>query len=321
VIHVSALEHLPLDRLHYAVRFSIAGKPEHADPSSRPSADLQTPTADYFRTFGIRILRGRTVTDSDTETSLKVAMVIEAFTSRFLKGLDPLEQRIVMEQFIPGSPNPAPAVEWQIVGVFHTVKSRGGREDFPQIAVPFWQMGGGVAGIGVRTGPDPAAMIKSISAAVSAVDSQAALALTRTMEQVRGEALANDRFTLVLFASLAAVALLLAAVGVHGLTAFSVAQRSHEIALRMALGATRNHVVALVVREGLALACIGSAVGLIGAHFVGRAMQNNLFGVPATDFRTLVAVELGLFLPALVACYYPALRAAKVEIVQALKGE
>ena len=321
VTHVCALEHLPLDRLHFAVRFSIAGKPEYADPSSRPSADLQTPTADYFQTFGIRLLRGRTFADGDTETSPKVAMVNETFANSFLQGLDPLQQRVVMEQFIPGSLNPAPVVEWRIVGIFHTVKSRGAREDFPQIAVPFWQMGGGVAGIAVRTGPDAATMIKSISAAVSGIDPQAALALTRSMEQVRGEALANDRFTLVLFAGFAAVALLLAAVGVHGLTAFSVTQRSHEIALRMSLGATRNRVVALIVREGLVVACIGSVVGLIGAYAVGRAMQNILFGVPATDFRTLVAVQLGLFLAALVACYYPALRAAKVEIVEALNGE
>jgi putative ABC transport system permease protein len=320
VTQVCALEHLPLDRLHFAVRFSIASKPEYADPSSRPSADLQTPTADYFQTFGIRLLRGRSFIDGDTETSVKVAMVNEAFVSSFLQGLDPLQQRVVMEQFIPGSPT-APAAEWQIVGVFHTVKSRGAREDFPQIAVPFWQMGGGVAGIAVRTGPDPATMIKSISAAVSAVDPQAALALTRSMEQVRSEALANDRFTVVLFAGFAAVALLLSAVGVHGLTAFSVTQRSHEIALRMALGATPNRVVTVIVKEGLVLVCIGSVLGLIGAYVVGRAMQNILYGVPATDFRTLVAVQLSLFLPALVACYYPALRAAKVEIVQALKGE
>jgi len=106
------------------------------------------------------------------------------------------------------------------VGVFHTVKSRGAREDVPQIAVPFWQMGPDVAGIGVRTGPEPAALIESISSAVNAVDSQAALAVTRTMDQVRGETLASDRLTMILFASFAAVALSLAAVGVHGLTAF-----------------------------------------------------------------------------------------------------
>jgi putative ABC transport system permease protein len=321
VTSVAALSHLPLDSLHEAVRFSIAGRPEYSGASSRPSADIQTATPGYFRTFAIRIIRGRGFSNADDETGAKVAMVNEAFAAQFLTGLDPLNQRILMDQWIPGSPNPVPAVQWQIVGVFHTVKSRGGREDVPQIAVPFWQMGPGVAGIGVRTGPEPAAMLESISSAVNAVDSQAAFALTRTMDQVRGETVAGDRFTVILFVGFGAIALLLAAVGVHGLTAFSVAQRSHEIALRMALGATRSCVAASIVKEGLAQACIGSAIGLAGAYFVGRAMQSISFGVPAIDLLTLIAAAFGLLLPALLACYHPALRAATIEIMPTLKEE
>lgn len=316
VTSVAALEHLPLDSLHSAVRFRIAGQSEYADPSSHPSADFQTATPDYFQTFGIGILRGRAFTGDDNETSPKVAMVNQAFINGFLQGLNPLNQRVVIDRLLGSSD-----VEFQIVGVFHTVKSRGAREDVPQIAVPFWQMGPDVAGIGVRTGPDPAGMIQSISAAVNRADSQAALALTRTMHQIRGEALANDRFTAVLFVSFAVVALLLAGVGIHGLTAFSAAQRSHEIGLRMALGATRGRVIALVLKEGLTLAGIGSTVGLIAACFVGRAMQGLLFGVPATDFLMLLAGGVGLLLPAAVACYFPAHRAATVEIMRALKED
>ena len=320
VTHVSAMEHLPLDRLHYAVPFSIAGKPAQADSSSHPSADLQTPTPDYFTTFGIRIVRGRAFTDHDNETGPKVAMVNEGFANGFLHGLDPLRQRVVMEQFGPGSASHTP-VEWQIVGVFHTVKSRGAREDFPQIAVPFWQMGADIAGIGVSTGPDPVAMIKSISAAVTAVDPQAALALTRTMDQVHGEALANDRLTLTLFSTFAILALSLTAVGIYGVISFAVGQRSREIALRIALGSTRNHMVASVMREGLALACVGSGLGLIGACFVGRAMQSALFGVGAIDFAVLGAVAVTLLSVALLACYVPASRAASVELMQPLRAD
>ena len=192
-----------------------------------------------------------------------------------------------------------PAIEWQIVGVFHTVKSRGSREDNPEIDTPFWQEAFPVSGIGVRTAEDPATMIKSIAAAVNAVDSQAALYKPRTMEQVHDEVLANDRFTVILFASFAVVALLLAAVGIYGVMAFSVTQRSHEIALRMALGATRNRVVALVVKEGVVLACAGLGLGLIGAYFVGRAMQSILFGVGAIDFSAFGAVGLVLLFAAL----------------------
>jgi putative ABC transport system permease protein len=212
-------------------------------------------------------------------------------------------------------------MEWQIVGVFHTVKSRGSREDSPEIDVPFWQEATPVSGIGVRTAGDPAAILKSIAGAVSVVDSQAAFLKPRTMEQVHDEVLANDRFTVLLFASFAVVALLLAAVGIYGVMAFSVTQRSREMALRSALGASRYRVIALVVKEGLMLACAGLGLGAIGAYFVGRAMQSVLFGVGAIDYSAFGAVGLVLLSAAVLACYLPALRAATVEIMQLLRSE
>jgi putative ABC transport system permease protein len=319
VSHVCAMTYLPLDIFHAEMPFTLAGKPEYVDPSLRTSADFQAVTPDCFQTFGIRIVKGRAFTGADNAASVRVAMVNEAFANRFLSGVDPLRQRVSMKQAY--EPKDKRAVEWQIVGVFHTVKSRGSRQDNPEIDVPFWQTGPSISAIGVRTMEDPAAMIKSIAAAVNAVDSQAALALTRTMEQVHDEVLANDRFTVVLFASFAVVGLLLAAVGIHGLTACSVAQRSHEIALRMALGATRNRVIALVVKEGLVLACVGLGLGLIAAYSLGRAMQSILFGVGAIDFSTLGAVGFMLLFAALLACYVPAVRVATVEIMQALRSE
>jgi putative ABC transport system permease protein len=321
VSHVCAMSYLPLDSLHAETPFSIAGKPTYANPSLRPNADLAMVTPDYFQTFGIRIARGRAFIDADNESSFRVAMVNEAFVSRFLQGVDPLQQRVVMEQVVPGEPENGPAVEWQIVGVFHTVKSRGFREDHPEIDTPFWQQAFPISAIGVRTAEDPSAMIKSVAGAVNAVDSEAALYKARSMEQVHDEVLANDRFTVILFADFAVVGLLLAAVGIHGLTAFSVAQRSHEIALRMALGGTRNRVIALIVKEGLVLACVGLGLGLMGAYFVGRGMQSILFGVGAIDLSTLAAVGLVLFFAAALACYLPARRAARVDPMVALRHE
>jgi len=133
--------------------------------------------------------------------------------------------------------------------------------------------------------------------------------------------LANDRFTVILFASFAAVALLLAAIGIYGVMAFTVAQRSHEIAVRMALGSSRNRMVGLVVKEGVALACIGLGIGLVGAFFVGRAMRTMLFGVGAMDFTAFGTVGLILLLAAVLACYLPARRAASVNPMEALRGE
>ena len=321
VARVSALSYLPLDIFHTEMAFTLAGTTAVANPSLRPNADLQMVTPDYFETFGIRIVKGRCFTDHDDASSIKVAMVNETFADRFLNGADPLQQRVVMEQVIPGASKLGTAMEWQIVGVFHSVKSRRAREDNPEIDTPFWQEAYPVSGIAVRTAEDPASMIKSIAAAVNTVDSQAALALTRTMEQVHDQVLANDRFTVILFTTFAAIALLLATVGIYGVMAFSVTQRSREIALRMALGAARNGVVALIVKEGVVLACAGLGFGLIGAYFVGRAMQGLLFGVRSIDLSAFGPVGLLLLLAALLASYLPALRAASMEAMQFLRSE
>jgi ABC-type antimicrobial peptide transport system permease subunit len=133
--------------------------------------------------------------------------------------------------------------------------------------------------------------------------------------------LANDRFTLILFASFAAVALLLAGIGIYGVMAFSVAQREHEIALRMALGSSRDRMIGLVLTEGVTLACIGLGIGLIGAYFIGRSMRSMLFGVGAMDLSAFVSVGLVLFSAALLACYLPARRAASMNPMDALRGE
>ncbi len=164
-------------------------------------------------------------------------------------------------------------------------------------------------------------MVKSIAAAVHSVDPEIPVAKPRSMEEVRDVVLANDRFTFILFVSFALVALLLAALGVYGVMSFSVAQREHEIALRMALGANRGRVVALIVREGLTLAGIGLTLGLIGAYFVGRGMQSTLYGVGKLDLSVFASVAVLLVCAAVIACLIPARRAASVQPMQALRME
>jgi putative ABC transport system permease protein len=265
--------------------------------------------------------QGRTFNGQDTDSSVKVAMVNQDFVNKYLKGMDPLQQRVVVEQLIPGVTKLGPPVEWQIVGVYHTVRAAVQREDNPEILIPFWQIPWPQAGIAVRTAQDPSSMTRSIAAAVHAVDPQIALAQPRSMDQIRDETLGDERFTLILFTCFAIVALSLAALGIYGVMSFSVEQRSHEIALRMALGANRNRVVGLVVREGALLACIGLGLGLIGAYFVGRGMQSTLFGVRPMDFSAFTAVGLILMTAALLACYLPARRAASIEPMRVLRNE
>ena len=164
-------------------------------------------------------------------------------------------------------------------------------------------------------------MLRSVAAAVHSVDPEIALAQPRTLDQIRDLTMSDERFTLVLFASFAAVALFLAALGIYGVMAFSVAQRSHEIALRMALGASPQRVVGLVVREGLILASIGLGLGLVGAYFVGRAMQSMLYGVKPLDVLAFISVGVVLMGAAVLACYWPARRAASIHPMQVLRME
>jgi putative ABC transport system permease protein len=320
VTSASAMTGLPLFGAGFGMPFTIVGKPAFNDPSMRPNTGFGMVTPDFFKTFGIRIVNGRSFTDQDAASSVKVAVVNEDFVKKYFKDVDPLQQRVSVEQLIPGVTKLGPPVEWQIVGVYHNVRSDF-RNDRPEMEIPFWQIPWSGAGIGVRTVNDPATMVKSIAAAVHSVDPEIALAEPRSMDEVRDLVLSNDRFTLVLFVSFAAVALLLAALGVYGVMSFSVAQRSHEIALRMALGANRGRVVALVVREGLALACIGLTLGLIGAYFVGRGMQSTLYGIGKLDLSVFASVALLLLFAAVIACLVPARRAASVEPMQALRAE
>jgi len=321
VMHAAAQTGLPLEGSGFGMPFVLADKPNYADPSQRPNTSFGMVTPDYFQTFGIKLVKGRFFNDQDTASSVKVAVVNEEFANKYLKGMDPLQKRVMVEELIPGVTKLGPYIEWQIVGVYHNVRSQGFREDYPEMQIPFWQIPWPSAGIGVRTQEDPASMLKSIAAAVHSVDPQIALADPKTMEQVHDDVLADDRFTLILFTCFAAVALLLAALGIYGVMAFSVAQRSHEIALRMALGATRNRVVTLILKEGVILAFCGLGLGLVGAYFVGRAMRSTLFGVSAMDFSAFGVVGLVLLVAALLACYLPARRAASVEPMQLLRME
>jgi putative ABC transport system permease protein len=175
--------------------------------------------------------------------------------------------------------------------------------------------------MGVRTAEDPAAMTRTIAAAVHSVDPEIALAHVRTMDQVKEESLGEDRYTMVLFAGFAAVALLLAAVGIYGLMAYAVSQRTQEMGLRIALGASRLQVIWLILREASLLAVVGLGIGLAGAVLVGRTMRTTLYGVGATDFSVIVAVGVILFSTALFASYLPARRAALIDPMKALRTD
>ena len=321
VVNAEVATGMPLQGVHFGMPFSIAGQPV-SDPSSRPGAGFQMVTPEYYETFGIQILRGRRFTEQDSTAAPRVAIVNEAFIRHFLQGVDPLEQRIVIEQLVPGQTKLGPPVEWQIVGVSRNIRNGGIRgEGFPVIDVPFQQSPWPGAAVVVRTSGDPSTMSKAVAATIHSISPDVPLQEIRTMDEIVDQSLVNDRFMTVLYGSFAGVALVLAAIGIYGVMAFVVAQRRHEIGLRIAFGASQDRVLSLVLKEGLALAASGLGIGLIGAFFVGRALNGLFYGVGSIDSIALCAVTMILFGAAFLACYVPARRAARVDPMVALRDE
>jgi putative ABC transport system permease protein len=312
---------MPLRGAGFGMPFTIKGQADFTDPSQRPGAGFGMVSPDYFKTYGVRLVKGRFFTEGDNAGGVHVAVVNEQFVRHYLPKTNPIGQVLNVEQLIPGVQKLGPYQAWEIVGVYHDVRGGSFERQREEILVPFYQISWPFVAVGVRTAGDPAAMTKTISAAVHAVDPTLALSRVRTLDQVRDEDLSGDRFSILLYATFAAIALALAAIGIYGVMAFVVSERSHEIGVRMALGASRDRVVRMVLRDGLMLACAGLVFGLIGAYFVGRAMRTTLYGVGTIDLTAFCAVGAILLTAALVACYFPARRAAAVDPIKALRIE
>lgn len=313
---------LPLRGTGLGRAFRIAGAPP-VDPGSRQSAGFQMVTPGYFETFGIRVIKGRHFTEQDRVASARVAMVNEAFANQYLSDVDPLTQRIVVSQPNSGSSQGSTEVEWNIVGVFYNTRSGEGlrSNDFPVVYVPFWQSPWPRASVAVRTTGDPEQVTNSLAAAINSVDPDLPLAGVKTMDQILNESLSFDRFGVVLYGSFAALALLLASIGIYGVMAFAIAQRTQEFGIRIALGATGGEILSLVLREGVMLALFGLSLGAGGAYLVGRALQSTLYGVSALDVGAFSTVAVALVAAALLACYFPARRASRVNPNVALRDE
>jgi len=330
VVHASvSAPAVPLLSTGFSRQFSVVGQTDVA-PSLRPRAGVHMVTPEYFETFGMRLVRGRALTADDGPSAQRVAVVDERFVNRFLEGKDPLGQGVVMGQFVPGATRlgpggavPGSPAEWRIVGVFRDVSNMERFDDpgQPQIYLPFAQSPWPQAMVAVRAANSPEALRPSLAAAVQSVAPDLPLMDVRTMDQIVGERLAPDRLNVALYGGLAALALALAAMGIYGVMAYTVAQRTPEIGLRMALGARPAQVRLHILREGLTLAAVGLALGLAGAYALGRAMQSMLYGTDALSLPVLFAVGLVLLGVALGACYAPARRASAVDSMIAIRSE
>jgi putative ABC transport system permease protein len=310
-------------RLH----FTIAGQPsDDSDnsPDKQPQAMINTVTPGYYETYGIRLTRGRYLDARDLAGAPRVAMVSESFARQYLPGLDPLTQRVKIVELLPDKTPPFGApVEWQIVGVFHDVQyeSHPTTTGTAEVDFPFDQAPWPFTTIGVRTNGNPSSVATGIAAAIRSVNPDYPMTHVRTMDQVVSESLVTDRFTVLVFGTFATLALVLAAIGIYGVMTFSVAQRKHELGIRMALGAGSPQVLRLVVGEGMWAALIGMAIGLPGVYLVGKTLKGLLYNVGAMDVRALIGVALVLLAAALVACYIPARRATRIDPLSALRQE
>jgi predicted permease len=292
---------------------------EGYDASSGQSmiqSDLRNASVGYFETMKIPLIRGRFFTEQDTKESAQVVIVDENMARTYWPNADPIGKRLKFGG--PQSKAPWMAVVGVVANVKHYALDTDSRV---ALYTPHLQSGAGSLVVVVRTSTDPAGLTAAITREARAIDPNLPIFDVKTMEQWLSDSLARRRFAMLMLGLFAVVAMLLAAVGVYGVMSYTVAQRTREIGVRVALGAQTLDVLRLVVRQGMSLAGLGVGIGLLAAIGATRLMAGLLFGVRAADPITFVAIALILTLVALLACLLPARRATKVDPMVALRNE
>jgi putative ABC transport system permease protein len=324
-----AINHLPLAGDLWGWHFAIAGRPKPR-PGEKPGAVYRMVTPGYFTAMRLPIVRGRDITDSDNATAPGVIIINEQAARRYWPGEDPLGKRV---SFDDETTNPK---TWlTIVGIAKDAKQDSWTDKAtPEAYLAAFQNHDYLGDSGteaskhmdyitlvVRTAGDPAAVTSAMKEAAWSFDRNLAISQVVTMDGVVSEANAQPRFEMMLLSIFAAVALVLAAVGIYGVISYAASRRTHEIGVRLSLGATRGDVLLLVVRQGVWLALAGAIAGLAGALLLSRLMAGLLYGVQPTDPVTFAGVAVGLGMVAMLACYIPARRAMHINPMAALRYE
>jgi putative ABC transport system permease protein len=301
--------------------FWVEGRPK-AKPTDEMMGVLYITTPDYFRTMGIDLKKGRYLTPQDRADSRPVTVIDERLAEKYFPNEDPIGKRLTND---PEQP------PFEIVGVVEHVKHYGLDGEVPvdpqfyyaleQVPDKYFPVIVNRLTLLARTSGDPLSLIGSVRQQVLAVDSNQPVYNARTMEQVINESIAPRRFAMLLLTIFAGVALLLAGVGIYGVMSYSVTQRTHEIGVRIALGATVSDILKMIVGQGMFLALVGVGIGLIAALALTRVMASLLYGVSTTDPLTFGSISVLLAIVACAACYIPARRATKVDPMVALRYE
>jgi predicted permease len=313
---VSGTDDLPLRQFQGAgSAFEVQGRPA-AEPGSEPTADFFLVEPRYFETMQIPLLRGRSFTDHDNEHSASVVLINKSLAQRLWPDQDPIGQQL---RPVIGDPSP----RWyRIIGVVADAKQRGlGTEQRSTIYRTIYQSTARYTFVLVRTHPDPLSMAAAVKNTIASLDRGLAFGVVQTLDQQLAQSVSTQRFSMTLLALFGGLALSLAAIGVYGVTAYTAAQRTHEVGVRRALGAQPADIVKLVLGEGLRLSLVGVVVGIACALALTRVMRNLLYGVSTTDPITFFTVSAVLVGVALAACYLPARRAARVDPIVALRFE
>ena len=287
-------------------------------PGNYPHPDVHVVSPGYVATMGMTLLRGRSFTEDDSEKAPLVGMINALAARRLFPNEDPVGKR-----FMFGHPSAKSAPNWcTIVGVVSDTKLYGlANPARLEVYVPLQQNARSSMALVVKSGTDRAAMTSAIRDTVQSIDKDQPIFGIATMDELVSNSVATRRMSLVLLGLFSGLALILGAIGIYGVISYSVAQRTHEIGIRMALGAPRRDVFRLVVGQGLRLAGLGIAIGIAAAFGLAHLISRLLYGVSTTDFETFAGVPILLFLVALMACYVPARRAMRVDPIVALRYE
>jgi predicted permease len=307
---------LPLSTDRVGVTFETEGRP--MAKGDLPSSEYRAVGVDYFRTMGIPVLKGRDFTAQDDNGSVPVIVVNELFAQRFFAGEDPIGKHIKPGISVDDS---KPAMR-EIVGVVGNIKWKSLSADVtPEYYVPESQVPLDTMAIVVRTENDPRSIAGAIRGEVSSLDKDVPAYDVRTLQEYVEKSVAQPRLNTLLLVIFAGIAMVLTAIGLNGVISYSVTQRTHEIGVRVALGARRGDVLSMVVRQGMTLTAIGIGLGLAGAFALTRLMTSLLYGVSATDPVTFLLISILLSAVALLACIVPARRATRVDPIVALRYE
>jgi predicted permease len=311
---------LPLSNMMMRTSAHIEGTPQEK-PTERKSTDVAMTTPGYFTAMGIPLVSGRDFTDRDGSGAPVVAIVNQEFVKRYFPNENPIGRRIALgwEQDTATTGGNM-TLGGEIVGVVGNVKRRGlSQEIFPETYASFMQPTFSVFSVVVRSTSDPSTVMSAVRAQMREVDPDLPLSELRQLQELVSQSVSRPRFYTTLLGVFAAIALILAAVGIYGVISYAVSLRTRELGIRIALGATGRHVSGLVLQQGVTLAVAGVLLGGAGAYWLTRLLSKLLFGVTATDPLTFFGVAGLLTLVAAVASYVPARRAGKVDPLLAMR--